>query len=1272
MGNNKCTVLSLHEFHDGSPKLKKTQEELLNEFKNILREEFFNFIVVEIDGGKLNYFHKFVHNAITLGHFKIYFIEIHQPYDICMMYNVNRRSFGEIIDTIEDIDRFQPSHKHDLLDPTSLLKPPTVENLARVPPADDSGSIGDLATNLAQLLNNKNVMDLLQSQLNPGMIGNQTGPSTAPHPKPMISSQIRPGQSRPLMTDTMIPPPHLQQIQFQPRQNQQQQNNFATFDNVGSFSSFPNPNAAVKEAFDFNYNQPPPQEPTYDNCPTFTPSKIIDYKHVHMPTLYEQLLEFKVFRVIDYKHRTSLSLREFVKDIDTDRIIEKRKSVALRKKILEYLKNAERPEDTVSNPKYPRNWEVIKRVRPPLKNKRKKKMTVKIIRVLARIDDTWMTKGYSASGNSRMDLEEISSDESMTSSSDDVECISIISKKGDFLEDPVVKIEPQMGTTPNFNRFDHKRIMDIKELLWKPDRNSRPSRISIILRGAAGSGKSHLTQLIKKKETEMGNSNLRIVSINDFFAALDEKDYDDKPDMMETFLNQMVKLVDNRMKESVCNFIIIDAENIDLKFYHQFYQTGASKGFTTYTIELYQTLNVCVAQNIHDRPSSEIKVSIENLERNRIPSDHVLLIATALYVEYDCLVNTALNKNVEAVNKMESSAENLPLSSEIFQSPSYIIPRFNWHQRSIVNIEDILEEPGRNRRSNRIMIILRGPSGAGKTYLAGLILAKEVEKGNAGGVINISIDDYFIDPFTLSFKYDRFKVEKNIEGMLQNLTSIIGNRAHNFIIIDAENDDISVYERFYKAGTSGGFKCYAIELFQDAEACVKNNVHNRSIEDIERVLDKMKKDLIPADHVLLNPMYLYGDEASSTSLKIPLKSALKPSEGLTPFLGLNRLPKSVKPQTNHQEEFRSRLKQPIMVNGEFVIRNFNPPKLPEFNWHNRDIVDIREILEEPGRSTRPEKIAIVLRGVPGSGKTYLAYLIERKEAEKGNRSQFKFLTMDEYFETEHTREIVDENGDKRTETYRKYDYDPSKLNIYMENLIEKLQNITRQGEHKFIVIEGDFCDMFFYERIFAIALTNGFSGYTIEVNQDSDICKEYNDHRRYDEINKKQEFMSSIPTPDNHILLDPEYLYEEYSYSFADESEKTVKVSGKESDEDLESDEAMEASFGPLKKAQITSKWDDDDDAADLVIERLDGIKSKPVEGLTMAAYLKTDDEWTMRPSTSGKKRVRWADIEEKKEQEKMRKIGFIVGQTDWKRMTDTTDGKSALEKTKYIEPREK
>ncbi|XP_017491959.1 PREDICTED: YLP motif-containing protein 1-like, partial [Rhagoletis zephyria] len=85
---------------------------------------------------------------------------------------------------------------------------------------------------------------------------------------------------------------------------------------------------------------------------------------------------------------------------------------------------------------------------------------------------------------------------------------------------------------------------------------------------------------------------------------------------------------------------------------------------------------------------------------------------------------------------------------------------------------------------------------------------------------------------------------------------------------------------------------------------------------------------------------------------------------------------------------------------------------------------------------------------------------------------------------------------------------------------------------------------------------------------------------------------------------------------------------------------------------------------------RLDGTNKlmHKRKAATMEDFLQVDDWQPPKSSTNGKKRVRWADIEEKRAQEKMRAIGFVVGQTDWKRMMDPNAGNRALNKTKYIE----
>lgn len=1213
MGNNRVAILSMNKMTRDKkldPKMIDTyQDRLLRELRSIIREEEVDFVIMEMEGGKTLHFNKFVHISMTMGDFKCYVIEMHQDKDVCWKYNKNRRKQETINQIITDLAKHPPPAKVLMVDPTALLQPAGLANIT-------------------DLLQDKNVMNLLQSQLQ-----SQPKPLIPVVAPPAIPPQrlvVEPNYSDSF--DDHVHQSYLQGTAHQPMNTQNySQGNVHQPMNT---QNYPQGNMQRGGKENFNYNQQQmqqqPQEPQHVNHPTFTPSKIIDYKHVHMPTFEEKLMEFKTFRVVDYKHKTTQKLWEFIQGVDTDKVIERRKAIALRKKILEYLKNAERPEDTVSNPKYPRNWEAVVPVdRPPLKNKRKKRLTAKIHRVRAIATERDWMKGYNI-GSQRLELDEISSDEGDMEVDEDDDVAVVEDKEVKVVDVPDV-LKGQPTTIPDFNHFKHANVMNLEDLLWSATL-PRPRKILLIMRGPPGAGKSHLAQLIKRREQELRKPALRILATSDYEDDDDEKG--GRSQMIDNYLHQMVKFVNKQIKENLFDFIIVDAENCDLTYYNLFHNEGTSGGFATFTVELFQTHEICVAQDVHNNTTAEIGAAIKKLEANRVPSDHTLLLVSKLYADYNCLVNPALKKEEDEKPVKGGPADAAMDTDEPkpVPAPPAVIQSRVWP------LQQILEEPGRSKRSERILIIMRGPSGVGKSHLTRLIRDKEAAMGNKNVAV-VSIDDF-----------DQYDVKKNVEAMLKNLRDIIRRKTHNFIIVDAENGNLDDYKVFHDVGTSFGFACFTIELHNDKNVCYTRNLHNRTIQDIEGVLEDMTLYPIPDGHVLLDPAYLYTEAPSAI-----------------PTVEVTSLKNEI------HEEFRARLKQRLMVNGMFIEKNVEPPsKLPEFNWHNRDIVDIREILHEPGRTSRPDKIMIVLRGVPGSGKTFLAGLIERKEVEAGNRDQFKLLTIDEYFEREEIRKYVDKAGAACQEKFRKYDMEMAMLDNYMQYVMQNLTQIAQTAEFKFIVVDADCCDLHFYNQMYAIAEANGYAGYTIELNQDDDICLQYNDHQRdKDEIVRKNKIMKSNPTPDQHTLLDPECLYEEFQYQLDDESvfldeDVRMEVSDDDSEEVVDEDEEKNM-FGPLKNATTKSKWDDDADGSEVVIERLDGTRNKTFERLTMADYLQTEDEWTMRPSTSGKKRVRWADIEEKKAQGRLREIGFIVGQTDWNRMTDTSDGKSALEKTKFI-----
>lgn len=95
---------------------------------------------------------------------------------------------------------------------------------------------------------------------------------------------------------------------------------------------------------------------------------------------------------------------------------------------------------------------------------------------------------------------------------------------------------------------------------------------------------------------------------------------------------------------------------------------------------------------------------------------------------------------------------------------------------------------------------------------------------------------------------------------------------------------------------------------------------------------------------------------------------------------------------------------------------------------------IEELLDQPGREKRPEKLVVIFRGVPGSGKSFTAKLIKvsvivtylfwfllikdsvvkEREVENGGVGP-RILCFDDYFMTDEEEETTSKPGRKSTE-----------------------------------------------------------------------------------------------------------------------------------------------------------------------------------------------------------------------------------------------------------------
>uniref|UniRef100_A0A8D8U2Z2 YLP motif-containing protein 1 n=1 Tax=Cacopsylla melanoneura TaxID=428564 RepID=A0A8D8U2Z2_9HEMI len=345
-------------------------------------------------------------------------------------------------------------------------------------------------------------------------------------------------------------------------------------------------------------------------------------------------------------------------------------------------------------------------------------------------------------------------------------------------------------------------------------------------------------------------------------------------------------------------------------------------------------------------------------------------------------------------------------------------------------------------------------------------------------------------------------------------------------------------------------------------------------------------------------------------------------------------------------------------------------------------IAIDDLLESPGRNARPGKIAIFLRGPPCSGKSFVAKIIKEKEAANGGERNLRILSLDDYFMTsEVEKEVLDERGQKKTVKTFEYEYEPELEESYRQSLLKSFKKNVTDAFFSFLIVDANNDQLSYYADMYLHAKSKGFAVYIVETSRDVGFCLAHNERNRSEQDIRRivGKFQS---TPREQTLLDITSLLQEVEIedvemedvSNEEESQdggggkggtETVTLSGDEEDDD----DIVELDGG--SKFTIPSKWDNIDHSIGEIKAKLDGLSKKSAG--TIRDWLNDDnDELSIYNKTrgekkSGKKQVRWADIEEKYEQDKMKAIGFIVGGTDWSRMMDPNSGEKRMNQTKYI-----
>ncbi|KAL0266910.1 UNVERIFIED_CONTAM: hypothetical protein PYX00_009328 [Menopon gallinae] len=189
--------------------------------------------------------------------------------------------------------------------------------------------------------------------------------------------------------------------------------------------------------------------------------------------------------------------------------------------------------------------------------------------------------------------------------------------------------------------------------------------------------------------------------------------------------------------------------------------------------------------------------------------------------------------------------------------------------------------------------------------------------------------------------------------------------------------------------------------------------------------------------------------------------------------------------------------------------------------NNFDIttVLVEDLICSPGRETRPSKLVFIMRGLPGSGKTYVTKLIKDKEVELGGDAP-RILSLDDYFMTEVEKEVVDEEtGRKLKKKVLEYEYESCAEPHYRGSLLKAFKKTVSDGFFSFIIVDSVNEKTKDYEEMWSFAKSKGFQVYVAEMDDDVAVCTKRNIHKRTEkEISDLAKAWEK--TPNHYLRLD--------------------------------------------------------------------------------------------------------------------------------------------------------
>ncbi|CAF0753663.1 unnamed protein product [Adineta steineri] len=334
-------------------------------------------------------------------------------------------------------------------------------------------------------------------------------------------------------------------------------------------------------------------------------------------------------------------------------------------------------------------------------------------------------------------------------------------------------------------------------------------------------------------------------------------------------------------------------------------------------------------------------------------------------------------------------------------------------------------------------------------------------------------------------------------------------------------------------------------------------------------------------------------------------------------------------------------------------------------FQKHQLISIDTLLKEPGRSQRPSQIIVFLRGLPGSGKSYVADLIKNEEEfqSKGTNKP-KIFSIDNYFLTENQQETKDPKTGKITKSsIMEYEYDVKMEEAYRKSLIKLVKKSIDDRFYPFLIIDQNNEQLAHFRDMADYAEANQFQVYFVDLNNDSESCVQRNIHKRtLSDIQQIHKHWEQLPL--RYEILDIRSLLQSDAI---DEVEMDDAPSITTEQNEIEEEEESQIT----KKSKWEAMMETNPDRLDGLYQRRNPSSSPPIEKRLNNTAISIDEQVNdLSPNLqSKKKKVRWADIEENVLHLHKKAVGFVVGQTeqDWQQMSDDYDPTKKLNQYKYI-----